>query len=146
MERKHLTEKDLSRFFNKVNKTNTCWIWTASKNEKGYGLFRFNEKTSKAHRVSYIIEYGNIIDNLVIDHLCKNRDCVNPKHLDLVSQAENISRGLSGKINNAQLKKTTCPKGHEYDNVNNQGHRICNKCHVIRQQKYRLSKSAIDNA
>jgi hypothetical protein len=131
------------RFYEKVNKTNYCWDWTASLNDKGYGLFRFNGKTSKAHRVSYILTFGTIDDTLVIDHLCKNRKCVNPKHLELVSQKENVKRGLSGKVNNSQSSKTTCPKGHDYSRVTNKGYRLCGTCRSEQTMKSKNKKSTI---
>jgi hypothetical protein len=132
----------MDRFWSKVNKTNYCWNWTASANERGYGLFRFNGKTSKAHRVSYELTYGDIDAMLVIDHLCKNTLCVNPDHLDLVSQGENVRRGLAGKVNNHQAQKTHCSRGHRFSGIRKDGARNCHKCNVIRQTKYknRLAK------
>lgn len=118
----------MKRFWDKVDKTASCWNWNASTNEKGYGLFRFNGKTSKAHRVSWILTNGDIDATLVIDHKCKNRKCVNPNHLDLVTQKENIFIGLSGKINNAQSKKIKCPQGHKYTRTTKNGYRLCGKC------------------
>jgi hypothetical protein len=117
----------MQRFFEKVEKTSYCWNWTGYVTESGYGQFRYMGKTQRAHRVSYELAYGSIKDNFVIDHLCKNRKCVNPKHLDLVKQIENIRRGLSGKINNAQSRKTHCPKGHEYSRKTKHGYRLCGK-------------------
>ena len=127
----------MERFWSKVDRTDACWNWIGAINEKGYGLFRFNGKTSKAHRVSYILTFGGIDDNMVMDHLCRNRKCVNPKHLDPVTQKENIGRGLSGKVNNSQSRKTHCPKGHEYSGVSKIGTRICHKCKVINQMAYK---------
>lgn len=126
----------MERFWIKVNKTDDCWIWLAGVDEKGYGQFRFNGKTSKAHRVSYILTFGNIQDDLVIDHLCRNRKCVNPNHMDLVTQAENVRRGLAGK-NNLQSMKTHCLRGHEFSGIRKDGARICHKCSVIRQTRYK---------
>ena len=135
----------MDRFWSKVNKTNYCWIWTASVNEHGYGQFRFNGKTSKAHRVSYELIYGSIDAMLVIDHLCKNRLCVNPDHLDLTSQKENVRRGLAGKVNNPQTQKTHCKRGHEFSGIRKDGARNCHKCNTIRQIKYKnkLAKSKV---
>ena len=133
----------MKRFFDKVDKTDSCWNWLASTNASGYGLFRFQGKTSKAHRVSYILTFGYIDENLVIDHLCKNRKCVNPLHLELVEQKENVRRGMSGKINNVQSKKTHCPKGHPYSRVDNNGYRLCGKCRseqTMRSRKLRIAK------
>lgn len=127
----------LDRFFEKVEKTDSCWNWTGYKTNKGYGLFRFNGKTSRSHRVIYNLTYGFIDDTLVIDHICKNRSCVNPDHLELVSQNENIRRGLSGKINNFQSTKTHCPKGHEYSGITKSGYRICRRCRSDQQMQYK---------
>jgi len=132
----------MDRFWSKVQKTDSCWNWTASTNEKRYGLFRFNGKTSRAHRVSYILTFGSIDDTLIVDHLCRNRRCVNPDHLDLVSQKENILRGLSGKQNNHQSGKTTCPKGHEYSRITKYGYRLCGKCRSEQTIKSRKNKLA----
>jgi hypothetical protein len=135
----------MDRFWSKVNKTSYCWNWTASTNEHGYGLFRFNGKTSKAHRVSYELTYGSIDAMLVIDHLCKNILCVNPSHLDLVSQRENVRRGLAGKVNNFQTQKTHCGRGHRFSGIRKDGARNCHKCNVIRQTKYKnkLAKNKV---
>lgn len=116
------------RFFDKVSKTKSCWNWNGYVTNSGYGQFRFEGKTQKAHRVSYILEHGAIPNGLVIDHLCKNKRCVNPKHLEAVSQKENVNRGLAGKVNNSQASKSYCPKGHEYSRTNKYGHRLCGKC------------------
>jgi hypothetical protein len=131
----------MNNFYNKVDKTDTCWNWSGSINENGYGLFRFNGKTSKAHRVSYILKNGSIDANLVIDHLCKNKKCVNPDHLDLVTQKENVIRGLAGKANNAQSTKTHCPIGHEYSRIDKNGYKLCGKCRSIQTMKSRKNKT-----
>jgi hypothetical protein len=133
----------MERFWSKVNKTDNCWIWTGCLNEHGYGQFRFNGKTSKAHRVSYILSFGKIDNNLVIDHLCKNTKCVNPEHLELVTQGENVRRGLSGKVNNPQSVKTHCYRGHEFSGIRKDGARICRECNTIRQIKYRNKKRSL---
>ena len=99
----------------KVDEGTGCWLWTAGKSKSGYGCFRFEGKGWRAHRVSYTLLTGSIPDRLQLDHLCKFRDCVNPQHLEAVTQQENIRRGDVSKIN---LSKTHCPKGHEYSEEN----------------------------
>lgn len=118
------------RFANKFNiDSKGCWIWTGAKMYSGYGRFSFLGKNVLAHRFAYEHTKGTISEGLSLDHLCRNRACVNPSHLEPVSQKENISRGLSGKYNSDKL---FCPKGHRYDSENTyiypQGRRACKIC------------------
>jgi len=89
-------EEGVETFFNKFKskvelKTDTdCWEWNAGKNVHGYGLVRFNKKTSLAHRVSYKIFNGDIPKNMKVLHICDNPVCVNPEHLRLGSHVENM--------------------------------------------------------
>ena len=85
------------RFWSKVDKTNECWEWTASTTGNGYGQFWINGKLTGAHRVSYEMEYGPIPDGLQIDHLCENKLCVRPSHLEAVTQQENLRRAVVNK-------------------------------------------------
>lgn len=80
-----------TRFISKVNKTATCWIWNAGLDRDGYGRFR-GKNSRLAHRFSYEHHYGAIDENLEIDHLCRNRACVNPQHLEVVEHKENMKR------------------------------------------------------
>ena len=93
------SKKDKERFFSKVNKTPTCWEWTAGTCASGYGAFSFGRNnTQKAHRISYVYFKGEIPEGLVVRHKCNNPSCVNPKHLVLGTKKENgQDRKLSGK-------------------------------------------------
>lgn len=112
-----------------------CWNWTATINNVGYGLFRFNGKLGVAHRFSYEYYNGKIPDNLVVNHLCRNRRCVNPSHLEVVSKKENLLKGITHLE-----KKIHCKNGHEYTLENTyvmpNGHRVCRICSKIRQKEY----------
>jgi hypothetical protein len=77
------------RFWAKVRKTETCWLWTASTTEKGYGHFGIGPKIVAAHRWVYEDSYGPIPDGMQIDHICRVRACVNPAHLRLATNKQN---------------------------------------------------------
>lgn len=110
------------RFWAKVNKTDSCWLWTASTNN-GYGQFNSSNGTL-AHRYAYELANGPIPAGLHIDHLCRVRTCVNPIHLEAVTPAENNRR--------VALNRTHCRHGHPYSGDNlflrKDGRRECRTC------------------
>jgi len=130
-----------NRFWDKVNKTDSCWEWTAYLSQVGYGQFRIDGKTKYAHRLSYESIHGTIPNKLEIDHLCRNHKCVNPNHLELVTTQENTRRGNAGKkTGKLQRAKTHCLQGHEYNDTNtyirpDEG-RDCRICLRERCRKY----------
>lgn len=126
-------EKTLARFWGKVNKTETCWLWIGAGDALGYGRFYFNGHLMLAHRFSYELAKGAVPIGLQLDHLWRVPACVNPDHLEAVTQSVNLKRGLTGKVNNPSTLATHCPHGHPYDelntHVNRQGKRECRACH-----------------
>lgn len=81
------------RFWRKVLKTDTCWLWLGAIQSGGYGNIRINKKSVKSHRFAYEELVGEIPKGMVIDHLCRNRRCVNPSHMEVVTFEENVKRG-----------------------------------------------------
>lgn len=79
---------DKERFWEKVNKTDSCWNWIGAK-QNGYGIARANGKSNLAHRLSYSWEVGEIPDGVQLDHMCHNRSCVNPAHLRFADAKSN---------------------------------------------------------
>jgi len=140
MSRGPSTKTPYERFLPKVNKTKSCWNWVGWRNPAGYGQFRNNGKKIPSHRWSYEYFVGPIPRGLVIDHLCRNPSCVNPRHLEPVTIGENFARG-----ENFQRNKMKCKRGHRFIESNIYRHvngrwRRCRICHVEFQRKYESSK------
>ena len=108
---------------------NGCWNFTGSINEKGYGRFSLNDKIGLAHTASYILFKGEITKGNTVDHLCRNRKCVSPDHLESVPHEINLLRGNS--ITTMQVNQTHCKNGHLFDErntISRNGHRRCRIC------------------
>jgi hypothetical protein len=136
---KHFNNKDafIERFWEKVKKTDSCWLWEGYIAPTGYGQFSGKWFSSLfAHRIAYEITNGPIPEKLQIDHLCHNRSCVRPDHLQIITSKHHNARHASFR--------THCPHGHEYDLLNTRydknGWRECRICDKIRSQRIRDNK------
>lgn len=87
---KPTAESNLKRFWAKVDKTETCWLWTASTQGAGYGQFQVNRRVVSAHRYSWMLANGEPPKGVDLDHTCRNRICVNPSHLRIASRKQNM--------------------------------------------------------
>lgn len=125
-----------TRFFQRFNKNpiTGCWDWDTPSKSDGYGTMWVDGKAEKAHRFAYELLAGPIPEGLTIDHLCRNRGCVNPKHLEPVTLLINMRRGDCISTKNAA--KTHCPHGHQYNTENTyvspRGGRTCRTCKRLR--------------
>lgn len=146
------TEIESERFWSKVDKgpVSRCWPWTGALSNNGYGKFRWRNRTVQAHRFAWYLFFKENPVNETLDHLCRNRTCVNPSHLSDVSQRENSMRSSNPSATNS--RKTHCIHGHKFtkDNtyIDKQGRRHCRACAARRDKqrykaKYKQQRSTL---
>lgn len=133
------------KLWNKISpEPNTgCWLWTGAINSGGYSNMKHGDKYTCAHRVSYEFYRGPIPEGMVVDHLCRVKSCVNPSHMEIVTQRTNVLRG--------DVPTTHCPNGHEYTSDNTylskqkRGwvSKNCRICTIERAKEYRRKKSHV---
>ena len=138
---------DLSqRFWAMVEQTPGCWNWRGV-TTSGYGRIKVHGHTVVAHRVAWELLRGPIPEGLTLDHLCRNRGCVNPDHLEPVTGRENTLRGVGASAQ--QARKTHCKRGHPFDEKNTRAclrrgkpYRECRTCKAMHMRERRARRSA----
>ena len=142
----------LRMFWARVIKSDGCWEWSGATNGHKYGRVMKGGRWTGAHRVSWVIHHGKIPDEALVLHRCDNPSCVNPAHLFLGTQEDNI-RDMVRKGRHAEQKKTHCPRGHAFVDSNvyrpPDGQRCCRTCRKSRrlgERQRAISKRCIQES
>lgn len=126
-------------FWKHIIKTDTCWLWSGAPDVSGYGEFKINGKTWKAHRFSYFVTYGDVENGVSVLHKCDNPICVRPDHLELGTQSKNI-RDCVSRGRHYMASKTHCKNGHPLTKENISNSYSCEKrrwrrCNLCRRKE-----------
>jgi hypothetical protein len=132
----------MERLLSKIKIVDGCWVWQGYLTQSGYGQVQHGSKLEYVHRIFYRHYKGQIASGLHVDHLCRNRACSNPEHLEAVSPRINTLRGVSSPAVNS--RKTVCKRGHALDAANTyrypNGNRECRTCKRRLQAAYRVRR------
>jgi hypothetical protein len=134
------TGDDFARVNYNLDKSGDCWVWKRRPNDKGYGRTWIKGVQTYVHRYMYEQLVGKIPTGLELDHLCRNRACANPSHLEPVTHSINVSRGL---IVTKKLSRTSCGNRHELTDDNTyiwKDYKMCRKCRHINKINFRQKR------
>jgi hypothetical protein len=136
----NLTASEKARFLSRTRRDVDCLIWAGPLDKDGYGTFYLRRKDRRAHRVAWYDMHGEIPEGMVINHVCRNRACVNAQHLQVVTIRENTLKD-SSTVSAINARKTHCKNGHPFDRIYKKargGHqRYCSICEAAKSKRLR---------
>lgn len=134
--------RTVKRLLSSINKQNDCWLWQGQITRKGYGIIGYKNRKRRVHRISYVlIGKKSLTPGLELHHKCRNRNCINPDHLEELTHKEHACKDEFGKFN---AQKKICIRGHPFagDNlyVTSKGYRQCQKCMKMHMANFYVKK------
>lgn len=123
-----------------IREPSGCWVWMGGRVSSGYGAIKDRGKQLPVHRAAYELYVGPIPEGLVLDHLCRNRPCWRPAHLEVVTQQVNTLRGVG--LTASQALQTHCKHGHEFtpENTYTGGSPPGRRCRTCRREQERIRR------
>lgn len=143
----NLSAPEIARFKSRIRKDGDCHTWTGPLDKDGYGTFYLRRKNRRAHRVAWYDMHGEIPEGMVINHVCRNRACVNAQHLQVVTIRENTLKD-STTVSAINARKTHCKYGHPFDRTYRKSkggfQRYCSICEAAKSRRLHAKWRAED--